>query len=167
MSPFLPPNSSEVHCQVTKIRLDISAGRENQVSRSDQPTTQILANQPLTTGPAIPSPSNGITQPLQLMAAHPGSSNTCQHTGHHTNLVSRLLRNPIEKGGNQETECLKTRLWDCSIGEEGCAALISALISNPSHLTELNLSYNTPGDSGVKLLSALLEDPHCKLKKLW
>ncbi len=58
------------------------------------------------------------------------------------------------------------RLCDCSIGEEGCAALSSALRSNPSHLTELNLSDNKPGDSGVKLLSALLEDPHCKLKKL-
>uniref|UniRef100_A0A673G1T1 NACHT LRR and PYD domain-containing protein n=1 Tax=Sinocyclocheilus rhinocerous TaxID=307959 RepID=A0A673G1T1_9TELE len=58
------------------------------------------------------------------------------------------------------------RLWRCSIGEEGCAALISALRSNPSHLTELNLSFNKPGDSGVKLLSALLEDPHCKLEKL-
>ncbi|XP_052428989.1 fatty acid-binding protein, adipocyte-like [Carassius gibelio] len=57
-------------------------------------------------------------------------------------------------------------LFDCFIGEEGCAALISALRSNPSHLTELNLSCNKPGDSGVKLLSALLEDPHCKLKKL-
>ncbi len=54
----------------------------------------------------------------------------------------------------------------CSIGEEGCAALSSALRSNPSHLTELDLSSNKPGDSGVKLLSALLEDPHCKLKKL-
>ncbi|KAL0159484.1 hypothetical protein M9458_043209, partial [Cirrhinus mrigala] len=54
----------------------------------------------------------------------------------------------------------------CSIGEEGCAALISALRSNPSHLRELNLSWNKPGDSGVNLISALLEDPHCKLEKL-
>ncbi len=58
------------------------------------------------------------------------------------------------------------RLWSCSIGEEGCAALISALRSNPSHLTELNLNNNKAGDSGVKLLSALLEDPRCKLNKL-
>ncbi|KAL0159541.1 hypothetical protein M9458_043266, partial [Cirrhinus mrigala] len=57
-------------------------------------------------------------------------------------------------------------LYDCSIGEEGCAALISALRSNPSHLRELNLSFNKPGDSGVNLISALLEDPHCKLEKL-
>ncbi|KAL0159506.1 hypothetical protein M9458_043231, partial [Cirrhinus mrigala] len=51
------------------------------------------------------------------------------------------------------------------IGEEGCAALISALRSN-SHLRELDLRYNEPGDSGVKLRSALLKDPHCKHKKL-
>ncbi|KAL0159259.1 hypothetical protein M9458_042984, partial [Cirrhinus mrigala] len=57
-------------------------------------------------------------------------------------------------------------LCNCRIGEEGCATLISALRSNPSHLRELDLSYNEPGDSGVKLLSALLEDPHCKLEKL-
>ncbi|XP_058616011.1 NACHT, LRR and PYD domains-containing protein 12-like isoform X2 [Onychostoma macrolepis] len=60
----------------------------------------------------------------------------------------------------------KADLSFCYITEKGFAALSSALRSNPSHLTELNLSYNTPGDSGVKLLSALLEDPHCKLKKL-
>ncbi|KAL0159254.1 hypothetical protein M9458_042979, partial [Cirrhinus mrigala] len=57
-------------------------------------------------------------------------------------------------------------LWDCGIGEEGCAALISALRSNPSNLRELNLNNNKPGDSGVKLLSALLRDPHCKAEKL-
>ncbi|XP_073700835.1 NLR family CARD domain-containing protein 3-like [Garra rufa] len=61
----------------------------------------------------------------------------------------------------------KAKLIGCSIGEEGCAALISALRSNPSHLRQLNLSGNKPGDSGVKLLSALLEDPHCKLETLW
>ncbi|KAL1250614.1 hypothetical protein QQF64_018410, partial [Cirrhinus molitorella] len=57
-------------------------------------------------------------------------------------------------------------LWDCSIEEEGCAALISALRSNPSHLRELNLSWNKPGDSGVNQLCALLQDPHCKLETL-
>ncbi|KAI4889628.1 hypothetical protein NFI96_027769 [Prochilodus magdalenae] len=57
-------------------------------------------------------------------------------------------------------------LFSCSIAEEGCAALVSALKSNPSHLRELNLGWNNPGESGVKLLSDLLEDPHCKLEKL-
>ncbi|XP_064816907.1 NLR family CARD domain-containing protein 3-like [Oncorhynchus masou masou] len=52
------------------------------------------------------------------------------------------------------------------VTEEGCASLVSALRSNPSHLRELDLSYNHPGDSGVRLLSAGLEDPHCRLEKL-
>ncbi|XP_048856622.1 NACHT, LRR and PYD domains-containing protein 12-like [Brienomyrus brachyistius] len=58
------------------------------------------------------------------------------------------------------------RLSGCRVTEEGCSSLASALRSNPSHLRELDLSYNHPGDSGVKLLSAVLEDPSCKLEKL-
>nr|XP_046197410.1 NACHT, LRR and PYD domains-containing protein 3-like isoform X3 [Oncorhynchus gorbuscha] len=57
-------------------------------------------------------------------------------------------------------------LSGCGVTEEGCASLVSALRSNPSHLRELDLSYNHPGDSGVRLLSAGLEDPHCRLEKL-
>ncbi|XP_067333341.1 NLR family CARD domain-containing protein 3-like isoform X2 [Channa argus] len=57
-------------------------------------------------------------------------------------------------------------LSGCLITEEGCASLVSALSSNPSHLRELDLSYNHPGDSGVKLLSAGLEDPHWRLDTL-
>ncbi|KPP56852.1 hypothetical protein Z043_125489 [Scleropages formosus] len=49
----------------------------------------------------------------------------------------------------------------CRVTEEGCASLASSLHSNPcSQLKELDLSYNHPGDSGAKLLSDLLEDPH-------
>ncbi|XP_070997265.1 NLR family CARD domain-containing protein 3-like isoform X2 [Oncorhynchus clarkii lewisi] len=58
------------------------------------------------------------------------------------------------------------RLAFCEVTEEGCASLVSALKSNPSHLRELDLSYNHLGDSGVRLLSAGLEDPHCRLEKL-
>ncbi|KAK7944754.1 hypothetical protein WMY93_000482 [Mugilogobius chulae] len=58
------------------------------------------------------------------------------------------------------------RLSGCLVSEEGCASLASALRSNPSHLTELDLSYNHPGDTGVKLLSALQKDPHCSLHTL-
>ncbi|XP_028254294.1 uncharacterized protein LOC114429882, partial [Parambassis ranga] len=57
-------------------------------------------------------------------------------------------------------------LSGCLITQEGCASLASALTSNPSYLRELDLSYNHPGDSGVKLLSALLNSPDCSLKTL-
>uniref|UniRef100_A0A8C1APN3 NACHT domain-containing protein n=1 Tax=Cyprinus carpio carpio TaxID=630221 RepID=A0A8C1APN3_CYPCA len=50
------------------------------------------------------------------------------------------------------------RLSGCMVTEEGCGYLSSALSSNPSHLRELDLSYNNPGDSGVKLLSTKLKN---------
>ncbi|KAM9471277.1 NLR family CARD domain-containing protein 3-like [Salvelinus alpinus] len=68
--------------------------------------------------------------------------------------------------GNPHCKLETLRLPGCLVTEEGCASLVSALRSNPSHLRELDLSYNHPGDSGVRLLSAGLEDPHCRLEKL-
>ncbi|XP_038591077.1 E3 ubiquitin-protein ligase TRIM11-like, partial [Micropterus salmoides] len=53
------------------------------------------------------------------------------------------------------------RLSGCEITEEGCASLASALTSNPSHLRELDLSYNHLGDSGVKQ-----KDSYWKLETL-
>ncbi len=50
--------------------------------------------------------------------------------------------------------------------EEGYKALSSALRSNPSHLIELDLTGNDPGQSGVKQLCDLLQDPNCQLKTL-
>ncbi|XP_067222379.1 NACHT, LRR and PYD domains-containing protein 12-like isoform X2 [Chanodichthys erythropterus] len=66
-------------------------------------------------------------------------------------------------------DCKVERLWllDCGVTDDGCAALASAMRSNPSHLRELKLSYNNLGDTGVKLLSNGLENPHCKLEELW
>uniref|UniRef100_A0A8C1P4A0 NACHT domain-containing protein n=1 Tax=Cyprinus carpio TaxID=7962 RepID=A0A8C1P4A0_CYPCA len=64
-------------------------------------------------------------------------------------------------------ESRSVQLSDCGITDEGCAALASALRSNPLHLRELDLSGNKLGDLGVKCLCAGLEDPNCKLEILW
>ncbi|XP_066532288.1 NACHT, LRR and PYD domains-containing protein 12-like [Hoplias malabaricus] len=58
------------------------------------------------------------------------------------------------------------RLSGCMITDDGCSSLASALKSIPSHLRELDLSYNHPEESGVKLLSDLLQDPQCALEIL-
>ncbi|XP_066514615.1 NACHT, LRR and PYD domains-containing protein 3-like [Hoplias malabaricus] len=50
-------------------------------------------------------------------------------------------------------------LSGCLVTENGCAFLASALSVNPSYLKVLDLTYNHPGDSGVRLLSARCEDP--------
>ncbi|XP_034151332.1 NLR family CARD domain-containing protein 3-like, partial [Esox lucius] len=85
------------------------------------------------------------------------SNNDLKDTG--VEKISALLKDP---------QCrLETlRLSGCLITKEGCASLVSVLMSNPSHLKELDLSYNHPGDLGVRLLSAGLEDPHWRLEKL-
>ncbi|MCJ8732995.1 hypothetical protein PDJAM_G00217910, partial [Pangasius djambal] len=50
--------------------------------------------------------------------------------------------------------------------QEACTWLDKVLGQNPLLLKELDLSMKEPGDSGVKQLSALLEDSHCKFKKI-
>lgn len=61
---------------------------------------------------------------------------------------------------------LRCRLMYCGVTDEGCVALASVMISNTTDLKELYLDKNELGDSGVKLLSAALENPHCKLESL-
>ncbi|KAL6481133.1 hypothetical protein MHYP_G00092130 [Metynnis hypsauchen] len=85
------------------------------------------------------------------------SNNDLQDSG--AELLSAGLKSPHCK-----LEIL--RLSGCMITEEGCFSLASSLSANPSHLKELDLTYNHPGDKGVKLLSARLEDPNCTLDTL-
>uniref|UniRef100_A0A9J7Y1Q2 NACHT, LRR and PYD domains-containing protein 12-like n=1 Tax=Cyprinus carpio carpio TaxID=630221 RepID=A0A9J7Y1Q2_CYPCA len=82
---------------------------------------------------ALSSNSSHLRE-LDLSYNHPGDSGL--------KLLSDALR-----------QLDKLKLSGCMVTAEGCAALASALSSNPSHLSELDLSYNHPGDSGLKLLN--------------
>uniref|UniRef100_A0A8C7WRV9 NACHT domain-containing protein n=1 Tax=Oryzias sinensis TaxID=183150 RepID=A0A8C7WRV9_9TELE len=70
----------------------------------------------------------------------------------------RLL--PVIKASN------KALLRECNLSQRSCAALSSVLSSQSSRLKVLDLSFNNLQDSGVKLLSAGLESPDCKLETL-
>ncbi|XP_048024749.1 NACHT, LRR and PYD domains-containing protein 3-like isoform X6 [Megalobrama amblycephala] len=101
-----------------------------------------------------------LTSALRSNPSHLRELNLSENKiGKSVNLLSDVL---------QDHHCKLEKLWlsYCGVTDEGCAALTSALRSNPSHLRELNLSENKIGKS-VNLLSDVLKDPHCKLEKLW
>ncbi|XP_036418725.1 NACHT, LRR and PYD domains-containing protein 12-like isoform X2 [Colossoma macropomum] len=85
------------------------------------------------------------------------SNNDLQDSG--VALLYAGLRSPHSK-------LTTLRLSGCLVTEVGCSFLASALGSNPSYLKELDLTYNHPGEAGVNLLSARLEDPYCSLETL-
>ncbi|XP_072892864.1 NACHT, LRR and PYD domains-containing protein 3-like isoform X1 [Hemitrygon akajei] len=74
-------------------------------------------------------------------------------------LVSAALRKP-------ECKIQKLELFDVGLTDSGAEDLASALSTNRS-LTDLDLSANILGDSGVKMVSAALRNPECKIQKLW
>ncbi|XP_016118051.1 ribonuclease inhibitor-like, partial [Sinocyclocheilus grahami] len=109
------------------------------------------------TGQSCESLSSALQSPNSVLRELDLSNNDLQDSG--VKLLSDGLKSP-----NCQLEIL--RLSGCMVTEEGCGYVSSALISNPSHLRELDLSYNHPGDSGGRLLNHKLQDPTYKLQIL-
>ncbi|KAI3370641.1 hypothetical protein L3Q82_007209 [Scortum barcoo] len=77
------------------------------------------------------------------------SDNDLHDTG--VELLSAGLASPT-------CELEKLRLLFCGITETGCDFLAKALRSNPTHLKELDLSYNHLGKRGMELLSCVQKE---------
>ncbi|KAL7883220.1 hypothetical protein SRHO_G00008780 [Serrasalmus rhombeus] len=58
------------------------------------------------------------------------------------------------------------RLQYCKVTDEGCAALVSAMRLNPSHLQVLDLSGNYQIRTECKLLFDLKTDKHFRLQEI-
>ncbi|XP_057207224.1 NACHT, LRR and PYD domains-containing protein 3-like isoform X2 [Triplophysa rosa] len=89
----------------------------------------------------------------------------------HLKLSGNSLSGPgmkILSDGLQKLHCkLETlELSECGITAGDCSSLSAALDSNPSHLMELDLTFNHTGDAGVKTLLQMLTNPNCALQKL-
>ncbi|XP_062381663.1 NACHT, LRR and PYD domains-containing protein 12-like [Sardina pilchardus] len=89
----------------------------------------------------------------------------------HLRVLNLSSNNPGEAGVKKLARFLREphckleilRLSDCGMRREACVCLVSALRSNPTHLQELTLLQNNPGNIG---LEELLTDPHYRLHTL-
>uniref|UniRef100_A0A8C1ND95 Uncharacterized protein n=1 Tax=Cyprinus carpio TaxID=7962 RepID=A0A8C1ND95_CYPCA len=150
-SMILPPEFSDVHTSDSVI---ISRKRKRAASPLQPPD---LSDGSVPFDPVLTS-CNLTDQHCEIVASALQSSNSPLRE-------LDLSKNDLQDSGVKQLcagfkspNCQLNilRLSGCMVTAEGCAALASALSSKSSHLRELDLSYNHPGDSGVKLLSEKL-----------
>ncbi|TKS66115.1 NLR family CARD domain-containing protein 3 CARD15-like protein [Collichthys lucidus] len=163
---------SEIHCSALAYMLQMSEEVLDELdlkkfNTSDQGRLRLI--------PAVRNCRKAELRGCKLSESHceAVASGLKSNPSHLTELdldINDLKDSGVKKlcAGLESPNCkLETlRLWSCSLSEISCASLASALKSNPSHLTELDLSNNDLKDSEMKLLCDFLESPHCRLKTL-
>ncbi|KAM6893990.1 NACHT, LRR and PYD domains-containing protein 12-like [Xenentodon cancila] len=182
----LCPGLESPHCKLESLRLsdcnlseDVCAGLSSVLSSQSSSLTELdLSNNHLQDSglkklcPGLESPhckgcnlSEEVCAGLSSVLSSQSSSLTELDLSN-----NHLQDSGLEKlcPGLESPHCKleSLRLSGCLLTSDGCASLVSALSSNPSHLRELDLSYNHPGESAVKLQSAGLEDPRWRLDTL-
>uniref|UniRef100_A0A3P9CTN8 NACHT domain-containing protein n=1 Tax=Maylandia zebra TaxID=106582 RepID=A0A3P9CTN8_9CICH len=141
---------SEIHCSGLAYMLEMSEGVLDELDLGKYNTS------PEGQRRLIPSSPSHLTE-LDLSGNHLKDSALKQ-------LCAAL------ESSNCRLQTLRLFQWDCFYFwrylKISCAALVSALKSNPSHLKHLDLSDNNLQDSGIIQLCGFLESPKCTLETL-
>ncbi|XP_069375134.1 protein NLRC3 isoform X2 [Paralichthys olivaceus] len=165
----LKPELTPLHCSALAYILQVSKndltvldlksyntsdeGRRRLIPALKSSKRAILASCKVT-GELVEHVAFGLTFPWSPLRNLDLSNNDLQDSG--VQLLCQGLK-------NQYCQLKILRLSGCQVTKTGCDYLISALESNPSHLKELDLSYNDPGESGISRLNKLKDDSKYKL----
>ncbi|XP_072223290.1 NACHT, LRR and PYD domains-containing protein 3-like [Leuresthes tenuis] len=83
----------------------------------------------------------------------------------HNDLLDSGVQKVAEGLKNLHCNLENLKLAGCQVTEKGCSFLAEALRSNSAtRLKHLDLSYNHPGDNGMQMLSAIVDDKDKKLE---
>ncbi|XP_056625646.1 NLR family CARD domain-containing protein 3-like [Triplophysa dalaica] len=162
---------SAAHCSAIAYMLQMSEEVMDEFDLRKYNTTQEGRRRLL---PAVINCRRALLQSCSLSAECCESLSSCLQSSKSLKELDLSNNELKDSGAKVISDALKSndfqlhtlRLSGCMVTDEGCCYLASALDSNPSHIIELDLSYNHPEHTGRQLLSDKLNDPSYTLNKL-